>query len=228
MQPTVSIMQGQKLMIAIIDYDMGNLRSVQKGFEHVGAEAGITRDPEAIASASALVLPGVGAFGVCMEKLQRYGLIDPIRAFIESGKPFLGICLGLQLLFEESVEFGSQEGLGILKGRVMRFGRNGLKVPHMGWNGISIKKTSRLLEGINDGSYFYFVHSFYVVPDEDVTLCETDYDVNFVSAVEKGNIFATQFHPEKSQRAGLKILGNFTRVAAAGKKGLRGPQAKRK
>ncbi|MFQ5433095.1 MAG: imidazole glycerol phosphate synthase subunit HisH [Nitrospinota bacterium] len=196
-------------MIAIVDYDMGNLRSVQKGFEKVGASAAITRDPDVIASASRLVLPGVGAFGVCMEKLEGYNLIGPIKEFIASGKPFLGICLGLQLLFEESVEFGSKQGLGILKGKVLRFPKSGLKVPHMGWNSVELQKGSRLMEGIDDGSYFYFVHSYYVEPAGGVTLGTTGYGLTFTSAVEKDNVFATQFHPEKSQKAGLKILENF-------------------
>ena len=196
-------------MIAIVDYDMGNLRSVQKGFEKIGASATITRDIGVIEAASALVLPGVGAFGVCMEKLESYDLIDPIKEFIASGKPFLGICLGLQLLFEESVEFGSKQGLGILKGKVLRFPASDLKVPHMGWNSVEVQKDSRLMEGIKDGSYFYFVHSYYVEPLDSVTLGTTGYGLTFSSAVEVDNVFATQFHPEKSQSAGLKILENF-------------------
>lgn len=200
-------------MIAIVNYDMGNLRSVQKGFEKVGAEAKISRDPGVISSASALVLPGVGAFGVCMEKLSGYSLIDPIKDFIASGKPFLGICLGLQLLFEQSDEFGSKKGLGIFRGKVLRFPHDGIKVPHMGWNSVKLRKKSRLMEGIEDGAYFYFVHSFYVKPEEEVALCTTDYGVDFVSAVESNNIFATQFHPEKSQNAGLRILENFANLS---------------
>ena len=201
-------------MIAIVDYDMGNLRSVQKAFEKVGASAKITRDPEVIAAAAGLVLPGVGAFGVCMEKLTGYRLTGPIKDFIASGRPFLGICLGLQLLFEESMEFGSKKGLGILKGRVLRFPSTDLKVPHMGWNSVRFQKDSRLMKGLNDNAYFYFVHSFYVKPEEEVALCTTDYGLEFCSAVERGNIFATQFHPEKSQNDGLKILENFTRISA--------------
>ena len=200
-------------MIAIVDYDMGNLRSVQKGFEKVGASATITRDRGVIASASALVLPGVGAFGVCMEKLESYGLITPIKEFIASGKPFLGICLGLQLLFEESEEFGSKKGLSVLKGKVLRFPAGGLKVPHMGWNNVDLQKKSRLMEGVKDGSYFYFVHSYYVEPLNGVTLGTTGYGLTFCSAVEKDNVFATQFHPEKSQKAGLKILENFAKLS---------------
>ncbi|MDH5543259.1 MAG: imidazole glycerol phosphate synthase subunit HisH [Nitrospinota bacterium] len=200
-------------MIAIVDYEMGNLRSVQKGFEKVGAEAIITRDISVIESASGVVLPGVGAFTVCMENLEKYGLITPIKSFIESGKPFLGICLGLQLLFEESVEFGNCKGLGLIKGKVRKFPADEMKVPHMGWNSVDISRDSRLLEGIHDGTYFYFVHSYYVDPEEDVSIATTDYGFNFVSAVEKGNIFATQFHPEKSQAEGLKILENFAGLA---------------
>jgi len=200
-------------MLAIIDYDMGNLRSVQKAFEKIGSPAIITRDAGLLESASGLVLPGVGAFGLCMERLRNYSLIEPIHRYIESGKPFLGICLGLQLLFEESPEFGAQEGLGILKGKVTRFSAPGLKVPHMGWNNVKMEKPSRLFEGIPDNSHFYFVHSFYVEPAEDVATGMTEYGGRFVSAVEKGNIFATQFHPEKSQQAGLKMLENFARLA---------------
>ena len=200
-------------MIAIVDYDMGNLRSVQKGFEKIGASATITRDPKVIATASKLVLPGVGAFGVCMEKLESYRLIEPIKEFIASGKPFLGICLGLQLLFEESEEFGSKKGLSVLKGKVLRFPASELKVPHMGWNSVELQKKSRLMEGIDDGSYFYFVHSYYVEPVNSVTLGTTGYGKTFCSAVEMDNVFATQFHPEKSQKAGLKILENFAKLS---------------
>lgn len=203
-------------MIAIVDYGMGNLRSVQKAFEKVGAPAIITRDPDFIMSASGLVLPGVGAFGLCMDGLRGFSLVGPIRRFIESGKPFLGICLGLQLLFEESMEFGPQEGLGILKGRTVRFSGPGLKVPHMGWNGVNVLKPSPLLEGIENGSYFYFVHSYFVEPVGDVAICTTDYGGGFVSAVQKDNVYATQFHPEKSQQSGLRMLGNFTRLAGKG------------
>jgi len=199
-------------MIAIVDYDMGNLRSVQKAFERVGAPAIITRDAGLIASASRLVLPGVGAFGLCMERLRGYGLVDPIKEFIAGGKPFLGICLGLQLLFEESEEFGRQEGLGILKGRVKRFAVPGLKVPHMGWNNVNILRTSRLFDGIPDGTHFYFVHSYYVELAEEVATGQTEYGAAFPSAIQKGNVFATQFHPEKSQSAGLKMLENFARA----------------
>ena len=200
-------------MIAIVDYGMGNLRSVQKAFERVGSPAIITRDPGFIASASGLVLPGVGAFGICMERLESNSLIAPLKDYVGSGRPFLGICLGLQLLFEESEEFGQQKGLGLLKGKVLRFPVSGLKVPHMGWNNVKISKKSALYEGIPDNSFFYFVHSYYVVPTEPVETGVTEYGLPFVSSVEKNNVHAIQFHPEKSQQAGLKMLENFARLA---------------
>ncbi|MCK4846945.1 MAG: imidazole glycerol phosphate synthase subunit HisH [Deltaproteobacteria bacterium] len=203
-------------MIAIIDYDMGNLRSVQKAFEHIGAEATVTREAKVIANASHIVLPGVGAFKECMKNLEAYDLIDPILKATASGKPFLGICLGLQLLFEESEEHGFGEtlkGLGIIKGRVKGFTPTpgkGLKVPHMGWNSIKKKKDSQLLKDIDDDSFFYFVHSYYALPtDEAVTLTTTDYGIDFTSSIESDNIMACQFHPEKSQDVGLKLLKNF-------------------
>ncbi len=203
-------------MIAIVNYDMGNLRSVQKGFQKIGAEAVITRDPDVIKKADGLVLPGVGAFGLCMDKLNQYSLVNPILDFIASKKPFLGICLGLQLLFEESVEFGSRKGLGVIKGKVIRFKTNGLKVPHIGWNSVGITKKSPLMEGLPDQTFYYFVHSFYVVPEEDVAIGETEYGKPFVCAIQKENVFATQFHPEKSQDAGLKMLENFYRMTQNG------------
>ncbi len=199
-------------MIAVVDYGRGNLRSVQKAFEHLGYEAVVTRDPEVILRADKAVLPGVGAFGDCMENLRRFGLVEVVKEFIASGKPFLGICLGLQLLFSESEEFGPVEGLGVVKGRVVRFPR-GLKIPHMGWNQVEVVSGSGLFEGIKSGDYFYFVHSFYVVPeDESVVATYTDYGVRFASSICVDNIFATQFHPEKSQRLGLKVLDNFGRL----------------
>jgi len=200
-------------MIAIIDYGMGNLRSVQKGFEHVGREAVVTSDPKAILSASKVVLPGVGAFPDCMRNLEQYGLIDAVRQTIESGKPFLGICLGLQLLFTESEEFGISKGLDIIKGRVVRFKGpefKDLKVPHMGWNSISIKRRAPALQDVPDNSHVYFVHSFHVVPeDKNVIATTTAYGIEFVSSIWKDNIFAAQFHPEKSQALGLSILKRF-------------------
>lgn len=204
-------------MIALIDYDMGNLRSVAKAFERVGADVSVTRDPKAIRDASRIVLPGVGAFRDCMKNLSAFGLIEPVIRAVEAGKPFLGICLGLQLLFDESSEFGAHKGLGLIKGKVVRFPSEdanwdrSLKIPHMGWNGIRIEKTSPLLSGVTSGSFFYFVHSYYAVPDDpDVALSTTDYGLKFTSAVAKDNIVACQFHPEKSQSIGLKILKNFS------------------
>ena len=208
-------------MIAIIDYGMGNLRSVQKAFETVGHQAVVTRDPRAIADASHVVLPGVGAFADCMANLEQYGLVEPIRKTVASGKPFLGICLGLQLLFTESEEFGLHKGLGLLPGRVKKFpfGNNGsvsknnssrLKVPHMGWNGVAIERAAPPLKGIHSGEHLYFVHSYYVEPeDRAVVATTTDYGLPFVSSVWRDNIFACQFHPEKSQAAGLRIVKNF-------------------
>ncbi len=206
-------------MIAIIDYGMGNLRSVQKAFETVGHQAVVTRSGHVIHDASHVVLPGVGAFPDCMRNLERYDLVQPVRQAIESGKPFLGICLGLQLLFTESEEFGVHKGLDVLPGRVVKFpvspsrdGRSGepLKVPHMGWNDLVIAKEAPPLQGITSGTQVYFVHSYYVVPAEaDVTATTTTYGVSFVSSVWRDNIFACQFHPEKSQVVGLQIIKNF-------------------
>jgi imidazole glycerol-phosphate synthase subunit HisH len=199
-------------MIAIIDYGMGNLRSVQKGFERMGHEAVVTSDAKTILSASKVVLPGVGAFPDCMRNLREYGLIDAVHKTIESGKPFLGICLGLQLLFTESEEFGISKGLDIIKGRVIRFKIQDatLKIPHMGWNSVSIKRRPPALADVPDNSHFYFVHSFHVVPeDKGVIATTTDYGSEFVSSIWKDNIFAAQFHPEKSQSRGLSILKRF-------------------
>ena len=203
-------------MIAIIDYEMGNLRSVQKGFEKVGHNAIVTSDPTTIMDASHVVLPGVGAFPDCMRNLEEKGLLDIVPKVINSGRPFLGICLGLQLLFTESEEFGIHQGLDVIKGRVVKFSElrtpnsERLKVPHMGWNTVSIKKRPLALEGIGDDSYFYFVHSYYVEPeDKSVVATTTNYGVEFVSSVWKDNLFASQFHPEKSQEKGLRILKNF-------------------
>jgi glutamine amidotransferase len=202
-----------KPKIVIIDYGMGNLRNVQKGFEHVGAEATVTRNKKEIAGAPAIVLPGVGAFGDCMENLEKYGLIEPILRSVEKGKPYLGICLGLQILFSESEEFGNKKGLDLIKGKVVRFQPDPEhKVPHMGWNTIEKVGEVPLLDGIESGTFFYFVHSYYVNPDEGKwNLTLTHYGIPFVSSIRKENLFATQFHPEKSQQKGLKILENFAR-----------------
>lgn len=204
-------------MIAIIDYGMGNLRSVQKGFEHVGFSADVTRDVGKIISARGVVLPGVGAFQACMENLDRFGLIQPIREVVRQRRPFLGICLGFQLLFSESEEFGRQKGLDLFPGKVVGFrADDGLKVPHMGWNGIEKKKPSPFLEGISSGDYVYFVHSFHVVPDDpSVIATTTDYGSSFVSSIATDHLFACQFHPEKSQEIGLRILENFGRFVAS-------------
>ena len=198
-------------MIAIIDYGMGNLRSVSKAFEAVGHQAIVTREPSVIANASHVVLPGVGAFGDCMANLERYELIAPIYTAIQSGKPFLGICLGLQLLFTESEEFGMHKGLGVIPGRVKKFVLDAsLKVPHMGWNDIRIMRPAPIFAGIAPGSYCYFVHSYYVEPaDAAVVATVTDYGAPFASAVWKDNVVACQFHPEKSQAVGLQVIKNF-------------------
>ncbi len=200
-------------MIAIIDYGMGNLRSVEKGFQKVGVAANVVSDRRAVDNASALVLPGVGAFRDCMRNLDRMSLTEAVVRSIQQGKPFLGICLGLQALFTESEEFGVCKGLDILKGRVKRF-HTGLKVPHMGWNTVNIIKRPPVFDGIHDASFFYFVHSFYAVPrDYNVIATTTDYGVTFTSMVWKDNIYATQFHPEKSQETGLMVLKNFGKIA---------------
>jgi len=204
-------------MIAIIDYGMGNLRSVQKGLEHVGFNAVVTRDVSEIDAARGVVLPGVGAFSACMENLGKFGLIEPIQEIVRRKKPFLGICLGLQLLFSESEEFGRQKGLALFAGKVVGFhALEDLKVPHMGWNRIEKKKESPFLEGIASGDYVYFVHSFYVVPDESsIVATKTDYGNSFVSSIATDRLFACQFHPEKSQELGLRILANFGRFVVS-------------
>jgi len=204
-------------MIAIIDYGMGNLRSVQKGFERVGFQAEVTREVSKIASARGIVLPGVGAFQACMENLRRFELIETIQRVVREQKPFLGICLGFQLLFAESEEFGLQKGLDLFPGRVVGFhAGNGLKVPHMGWNRIEIKQNTPFLDGLSSGDYVYFVHSFFVVPeDSSVVATTTDYGSPFVSSIATERLFACQFHPEKSQELGLRILANFGRFVAS-------------
>lgn len=199
--------------IVIIDYGMGNLRNVQKGFEWIGFEAKVTRNKREIERASAVVLPGVGAFKDCMENLERYGLIEPLLRSIEKGKPYLGICLGLQILFSESEEFGSQRGLDLIKGKVVKFKPDlEHKVPHMGWNTIEKERETPVLKGIESGNFFYFVHSYYVMPEENQWISTfTHYGIPFVSSIWKENLFATQFHPEKSQQKGLWILENFAK-----------------
>lgn len=203
-------------MIVIIDYGMGNLRSVQKGFEKVGFEALVSDDPRVIEGADKLVLPGVGAFRDCMDNLRQGGFIGPIERHIEAGRPFLGICLGLQLLFTESEEFGLHAGLNIIPGRVRRFPADlqqageALKVPHMGWNQLAIQRPAPIFEGVPSGESVYFVHSYYVEPeDPSVVAATADYGLTFCAAVWRDNVMATQFHPEKSQQVGLRILKNF-------------------
>jgi glutamine amidotransferase len=215
-------------MIAIIDYQMGNLRSVQKGFERVGHSATITSDPAVLSRAEKVVLPGVGAFGDAMAELKRRDLVAPIRQAIDAGKPFLGICLGLQLLFDAGYEGGRYEGLGILRGEVVRFDvPHELKVPHMGWNELSFRRRPPALAGLAEGTHVYFVHSYYVVPaDEGVIATETDYGGRFCSSIWRENVFATQFHPEKSQSDGLAILKNFADIAPESGQEAQGTQAR--
>lgn len=201
-------------MIAIVDYQMGNLRSVQKAFEKVGHAALVTNDPAALAASDKLVLPGVGAFEDAMAELRRRELIGPIKNHIAAGKPFLGICLGLQLLFDVGHENGRHEGLGILRGEVARFELPPeYKVPHMGWNELVVRRRPPILEGLPAGTHVYFVHSYFVVPsDPEVIATETEYHRPFTSMVWRDNLFATQFHPEKSQTMGLRILKNFAEL----------------
>ncbi|MDB5348252.1 MAG: imidazole glycerol phosphate synthase, glutamine amidotransferase subunit [Schlesneria sp.] len=201
-------------MIAIVDYGMGNLRSVQKAIEKIGQSAQIVNRPEQIRAASRLILPGVGAFRDAIHELQRLELVDPIREHIQSDKPFLGICLGLQMLFEKSYEGGEWPGLGILPGEVVRFRPSAdLKVPHMGWNTLEPTGRIPLLDSIPTDASVYFVHSYYVVPSQpEVIATRTTYGVTFTSMVARGNMFATQFHPEKSQKVGLQLLTNFAKI----------------
>lgn len=206
-------------MISIIDYDAGNIKSVEKAIQFLGEDVRITRDKNEILEADRVIMPGVGAFGLAMEKLRSYGLEDVIHQYVSTGKPFLGICLGLQLLFDESEESPGVKGLGLIKGKITKIpteykADNGntmtQKVPQIGWNSIEINPSSRLFKGISDGSYVYFVHSFYLTADNpDEVAAKTYYGTEIHAAVEKDNIFATQFHPEKSSDVGLKILKNF-------------------
>lgn len=201
-------------MIAIIDYGMGNLRSVQKGFEKVGHQAVVTSDPAELAAATKVVLPGVGAFEDAMTELRNRRLVEPVLAAIDSGKPFLGICLGLQLLFDVGYENGRHQGLGVLRGEVVRFElAEDYSIPHMGWNQLAIRHRPPVLEGLAEGTYVYFVHSYYVVPEDPAVIAtETDYGGPFCSMIWRDNVYATQFHPEKSQAEGLRILKNFAEL----------------
>ena len=203
-------------VIAVVDYGMGNLHSVSKALAAAGGKAQVTSRAEEIAEAEALVVPGVGAFGDAMKQLRALGLCEVIREHIEADKPFLGICLGLQILFEKGFEDGEHEGLGVLAGSVVKFepADAGLKVPHMGWNQVRMGRKCEALAGVEDGDYFYFVHSYYPKPtDETVVATRTEYGGEFVSSVTRGRMFACQFHPEKSQGLGLRVLSNFVNMA---------------
>ena len=201
--------------LAIVDYGAGNLRSVARAVTHAGGEPLITSSPRDVAAAEALIVPGVGAAADTMDNLRRHGLVAPIREYIASGRPFLGVCMGQQVLFDVSEEGGEHPCLGILPGRIVRLPA-GLKVPHMGWNQVHIVRPNPIFDGIPDGSYFYFVHSYYPRPDDpSVVVGETEYGVTFPSVVARDNIVATQFHPEKSGAMGLRMYGNFLCIAAA-------------
>ena len=201
-------------MIAIIDYDAGNIKSVEKAFQFLGEEAVLTRDRNVILNADGIVLPGVGAFGDAMEKLHRYGLVAVIHEAVEKKIPFLGICLGLQLIFERSDESPGVEGLGLLKGEILHIPEeSGLKIPHIGWNSLKFHGKGRLFGGLEESAYVYFVHSYYLkAEDEGIVTAVTEYGTTIHASVEQGNLFACQFHPEKSSDTGLKILRNFISV----------------
>ena len=198
-------------MIAIIDYDAGNLKSVEKALKYLGQDVIVSRDSSEILQADKVILPGVGSFGDAMNNLDHFNLVDTIKKVAEKNTPFLGICLGLQLLFEKSDETPGAEGLGILKGEILRIpSKEGLKIPHMGWNSLNIKPQARLFDGIANNSYVYFVHSYYLkAEDENIVAASTEYSTHIHASVESGNIFACQFHPEKSSDVGLRILKNF-------------------
>lgn len=214
---------GRKGAIGVVDYGMGNLRSVGKALESLGYAVVVTADPSALDSCRGIVFPGVGAFRDCMGTVVRQGLLPFLKDYLASDRPFLGICVGMQLLFSESEEFGRHEGIGFFPGKVVRFpadmpagGGGVLKVPHMGWNDVEILAGHPVLDGIPSGTYFYFVHSYYAAPfDPGVAACRTTYGVPFTAAAGLGNRFAVQFHPEKSQAAGLRLLGNFGRLCMA-------------
>lgn len=201
-------------MIAIIDYDAGNLKSVEKAFEYLNEKAVITRNRKDILNADRVVLPGVGAFGDAMNNLRKFNLDRVIHEVVDSRIPFLGICLGLQLLFESSEESPGVEGLGILKGKIVKFqSENNLKIPHMGWNSLRLQNEGKLFEGIEDGAYVYFVHSYYLAADdEEIVKATAEYGTTIHASVEKDNVFACQFHPEKSSNTGLHLLQNFAKL----------------
>lgn len=209
-------------MVAIIDYDAGNVGSVEKALRHLGEEVVVTRDADTLFSAEKVILPGVGSFGDAMHKLREYGLVEIIQKLVQDEIPFLGICLGLQLLFESSEESPGIEGLGILKGKIVRIpdgkGEDGepLKIPHIGWNSLTFPKKGRLFADIQEDAYVYFVHSYYLKAEEDIVTARAQYGVTIDASVEKGNVFACQFHPEKSSETGLKILKNFVQIGRKG------------
>jgi len=204
-------------MIGIVDYDIGNLRSVQKAFQHVGGEAAFVRTPEEISKCDALVLPGVGAFGDCVRSLAKSGMWNDVVAWAKSEKPFFGICVGFQMLFESSEEAPGEKGLGIFAGEVRKFSdKHHLKIPQIGWNDVTVRQPdATLLAGISTGDFVYFVHSYYAAPkDPSIIALESTYGDTFTAAVARGNLVATQFHPEKSQKAGLRMIKNFVELAA--------------
>jgi len=201
-------------MIAIADYGIGNLGSVTKGFRRAGAEVLLTGDPESLRRADALVLPGDGAFGATMAEIGRRGLVPVLCEAVERGKPLLGICIGMQLLFEESEEHGHHTGLGLLPGRVRRF-EGDLPVPHMGWNRLRARKAHPILDGVPDGAHVYFVHSYYCDAPEDVVIATSDYGHDFAAIVGRGNVLGVQFHPEKSQEVGLRMVASFVGIVEA-------------
>ena len=204
-------------MIAIADYGIGNLGSVTKGFRRAGAEVLLTGDPEALRRADALVLPGDGAFAATMDEVERRGLVPVLREAVEKGKPLLGICIGMQLLFEESEEHGRHRGLGFLPGRVRRF-EGDLPVPHMGWNQLRARRAHPILDGIADGAHVYFVHSYYCDAPDDVVIASSDYGRDFAAIVGRGSVLGVQFHPEKSQEVGLRMVESFVRVVDAARR----------
>jgi len=200
-------------LIAIIDYDAGNIKSVEKAIEFLGHECIVTRDREELLKADKVILPGVGAFGDAMEKLENYGLVDVIHEVVNKGTPFLGICLGLQLIFDESEEAPGVKGLGLLRGKIVKFPEGELKVPQIGWNSLHLINDGKLFKNIKEGSYVYFVHSYYLkAEDESVVKATSEYMITFHASVESGNVFACQFHPEKSSDVGLAILKNFVEM----------------
>lgn len=203
-------------MISIIDYGVGNLRSVEKAFQAVGADARVTNDPDLIRDSQRLVLPGVGAFGECANRLRASGLDQLVLEAAQNDKPILGLCVGLQLMFDEGHEFGVHRGLGLMRGRVVKFPQNGPRVPQIGWNQIEKRRSESLLDGIADASYFYFVHSYYIEPkDQNDVVAVTDYGIRYPSVCAKGSVCGVQFHPEKSQDNGLRLLSNFAHVRIA-------------